>query len=121
MPETLKPRPPAPLRYTGIAKIDAALTDAWRRGLRIEIKASQVEPLFEEDPPWTSWSVMLRRPDRAPGTALSLYDSACYAHLFWHSRRGRTRFSGGWSYSWGGSRRVRTGKDLARAIFHVSI
>ncbi len=111
-----------PLPYTGITKIDRVLTDAWRRRLSIRIKAIPVEPLFEGDDPWTQWSVTIRRPDRHPGTALSLYDRASYTHLIWHTRGRHTRFSGGWSYAWGRKgRQVHTRKELYRAIDAVSI
>ena len=112
-----------PLPFTGVVKIDTALTAAWQARLSINIKSRQVAPLFDGDPPWTQWSVTIRRPDRHPGTMLSRYDRSCYAHLIWHTRRGRCKFAGGWKYSYGHPKgwQVRTRRDLYLAIDRVSI
>lgn len=113
----------ATLPYTGVDKIDRALTGAWKARLSIRIQSRPLNPLWPGHEAGTQWSVMIRRPDRAPGTALSVYDASVYAHLFWHTRGRHTRFSGGKVYDWGNARgkEVRTGRDLDSAIFHVSI
>jgi hypothetical protein len=111
-----------PLPFTGITKIDAALTDAWQQRLTIRIKTRQVEPLFEGDPPWTSWQVRIGRPNKAPGSMLEVYDQGSYVLLHWHTRGRHTRFSGGTCEAFG--RRgweVDSYRRLYQAIDRVAI